>query len=238
MSLLFKRITRPIGPVSLSLLVLTWFVLTAGCGGSKENPKPGKQEKAKTDVKKGGGQLDKWGEAQFKQLMNLTVDGFDSVPGGRASKGQATFYLQGKEKNQQGRYPFVMITVANCFGCGMQPMEKTAWEKKKDNLMMMLPKIHKENPALVFEIDELDIDGTRVITIFNLSFVKQESGAAASSGLNLHYNNGKRMVTLMISSRKKPFSMAKSLDELKQQYSKAEYIAVARQIFKVLGPKI
>jgi hypothetical protein len=206
----------------------------AGCGSSEEDEK----EALKKALEKKYKPQSAYTEKEFKALAALTVEGFNTLQGSKGTKHSTMLMLEGTGKNDSNMYPFVMVNVANCFACDQQKMDKAVWLKRKDNLMSMLPRAHKENPDLIFEIDEMVIDGTKVITVYDCSFIKTEKSTASSHGFKLFYNNGKIMMTITVSARSKPFSMAKNLEELKNRFTREEMKAAAEKVFKALKAKI
>ena len=226
-------ITRNILPIA----VLFFFALTVfsgGCGDSSQDS----TEKLKEEIKTIYKPQTRYSEKEFKELAAVKVEGFKTLASSKGTRSNAMMFLESQEKNTSNMFASVMVSINNCFGCDMQKMDKDVWIKRKANLLLMLPRIHKENPDLVFEIDEMTIDSTRVITVYDLSYIKQERSTASSHSLQLFYNNGKIMLNITVSGRSRPFSMSKSLEELKTRFTKDEMKAAARKVFSALKAKI
>ena len=178
-------------------------------------------------VETGPTRMDK---ARVEKLVETEVEGFErghtNVMGSLA-----TIFYTATEANAHGRTANVQLTVGGCTGC--LPMEAAAFEGRKENLMMMLSKAHKENPDLVFEIAEADFDGRKVIFTHSLSYVERttEHGTSrsTSNGVNVFHNNGVNQLLLQVSGRGK--GMASSIDELRTQFTREEMLAAARKVF-------
>ncbi len=220
-----------------SIGVLFFFVLlvfTAGCGDSSKDSTERLKEEIKAKYKPQSG----YAEKEFKELAALEVEGFNTLPGSKGTKSNAIMYLESLDKNTNGMFASVMVSITNCFACNMQKMDKDVWIKRKANLLMMLPRIHNKNPDLVFEIDEMTVAGTRVITVYDLSYIKRERSTASAHSFKIFYNNGKIMLTIAVSGKSKPFSMAKSVEELKTRFTREEMKMAARKVFEAIKTKI
>jgi len=196
---------------------------------AKKETTPTKESKTEAPIK--------FTEKEFNEFAQMKIEGFNTLPHSKGSAMNAMLYLEGIKENDKGVFPSAMVSIMGCIGCAQQKMDKEVWRGRKDNLMMMLPSTHKNNPDLVFDIDEMDIDGTKVITQYGLSFVKTENSKASMHELDIFYNNGVNMMNIKVSGKHKQFKMAESLDELKTEFTRAEMEAAAKSVFKALNAK-
>lgn len=115
-----------------------------------------------------------------------------------------------------------MMTIGPCAFC--QKMVLADWQKN-DNLKSMLPRIHIDNPAAVWEVGELDLGGKKGIYTYSLSLV----GNASSNGLTVYYNNGTNNIMMVMYAHNGP--SATKPEELSAWASKDDFIAAAKQLF-------
>ena len=115
-----------------------------------------------------------------------------------------------------------MITIGPCAFC--QKLVLADWQKN-DNLKSMLPRIHIDNPAAVWDVGELDLGGKKGIYTYSLSLV----GNASSNGLTVYYNNGTNNIMMMMYAHGGP--SATKPEELSAWASKDDFIAAAKQLF-------
>ncbi len=171
---------------------------------------------------------------RFAELSKTEVPGFTRTSE-RSSKSNATMTYEGKDPNAQGWHPSATVLVEHCVFCSK--MDLAEW-RANPNLKKLLSSAHAENPALVFQVDEIDLGGRKGIAIYKESFVetKNESGTSRSTayGLQVWWNDGTHQVMIEVSPRGKP--MAGSLEELRASLSRAEMEAAARALFAPLAP--
>jgi len=170
-------------------------------------------------------------EAQANELVKTEVPGFEvSMPNVMGSF--ASMWLQGTEANAGGFVASAQVSIQECMAC--QPMKLDVWQKNAENLKAMLPRIHIDNPALVWEMFEIPLDDTHTaIGVYSASMVKEENSKASALGLDVFYNDGTNMMTIQVSARPKeggPGS-ADDLAGLQAQMTKDEFVAAAKKIF-------
>lgn len=215
------------------LLVATFVFAMSACGGKKSDKDKGDQTPAahKDKGDKGGGA--EFDEAKVKELSELDVPGFKRIEGGQPMKGMAMPNYEQETANDNGRKAFVMVNAQKCMMC--QPMDLAKW-KANENLKAMLPSIHKNNPNLVWDVEEIEAGGVKAISVYERSFVKDDKTTATSNGMTVYYNNGKNMLTIQISVRGGP--PAKDEAELETLYPKDQMVAVAKTFLAAFAPKI
>lgn len=231
---------------SLSIaFALPLALALAACGddsgyGSKKNPPTGgpqtptsggMTETAPTPAVAGKAQM---APEKLAELSKTEVAGFQRTSE-RSSKSSATMTYEGTTPNAQGWHPFATVMVEHCVFCSK--MDLATW-RANPNLKKLLSSAHAENPALVFQVDEIDLGGRKGIAIYKESFVetKNASGTSKSTayGLQVWFNDGTHQVMIEISPRGKP--MASSVEELRASMSRAEMEAAARALFAPLAP--
>ncbi len=228
-----------------SLLLIAIFALTttASCGDKKENEgsnkktgggilaKKDQKAPANRGSKKGGGKrLD---EAAATALLGVTVPGFTQTTK-VVRKNMAQISYKSEKPNAQGKSIGLFIMAQPCVMC--RKLDLAKW-KANENLKMMLPKAHKDNPELVWEVESLEAGGVTGIYTYRLSFTKGADGKRKSSshGVTLYYNNGTNMVTVMVTGKR---VFAKSLDELKTLITKEELVAAAKAALGAFATKL
>ncbi len=148
----------------------------------------------------------------------------------RSGKSNAVVTFEGKTPNAQGFRPTVQVIVEHCMFC--TKLDVATW-RTNPNLKRTLSTVHLENPALVFEVDALDLGGRTGIGVYKESFVtkKTATGTTRSSahGLQAWFNDGVHQVILEVSTRGP--GLPDSLEEMRQSMGRAEMEAAARAVF-------
>lgn len=221
---------------------LTWLLiavfalsLSAACGGKKEDKggkKTGTAEQGGGGDKKGGGaEID---EAKAKELATIDVPGFTRTSD-RATKTMAMPSYDAEAAKENGKKAHVDVMAQGCVAC--MPLDVEKW-KANENLKSMLPKIHKDNPDLVWEVEEIEAGGVKGIAIYKRSFSASEDGKTkgAAHGVQVHYHNGVNQLVLTVSAR--GGGMASSAEELAAEFTKEEFLDAAKKFLAAFGPKI
>lgn len=148
----------------------------------------------------------------------------------RSGKSNAVVTFEGTTANARGFRPTVQVIVEHCMFC--TKLDVATW-RANPNLKRTLSTVHLENPALVFEVDALDLGGRTGIGVYKESFVatKNATGTTRSSahGLQAWFNDGVHQVMLEVSTRGP--GLPDSLEEMRQSMSRAEMEAAARAVF-------
>jgi len=218
-------------------LLIAAFALTmsAACGGKKDDKggkKAGTAAKGDKAGKKGGGA--KIDEARAKELAVIDVAGF--VRGGdRATKTMAMPSYDAEAANEKGKKIHVDVMAQGCMMC--MPLDVDKW-KSNENLKSMLPKIHKDNPDLVWEVEGIEAAGLKGISIYKRSFASSNEGKSRGTahGIQVHYHNGVNQLVLTVSAR--GGGMADSTEALAAEVSKDEFMAAAKKFLEAFGPKL
>lgn len=219
------------------LLIAVFAVsLAAACGGKKEE----KGEKKTGTAEKGGGGEQKGGggatidEAKAKELAALDVPGFKRISD-RATKTMAMPSFEAEAANDKGKKAYVDVIAQGCVAC--MPLDVDKW-KANENLKSMLPRIHIDNPELVWDVEAIEADGTKGIAIYKRSFVASEDGKSkgAAHGVQVHYHNGVNQLVVTVSAR--GGSMANSAEELAAEFTKEEFLDAAKKFLAAFGPKL
>ncbi len=166
---------------------------------------------------------------RLAELSKTEIAGFQRTSE-RASKSNAMMTYEGTTPNAQGYRPTATVIIEPCAFCAR--MDLAEW-RANPNLKRMLSSAHLENPALVFQVDELDLGGRKAIAVYKESFVetKTASGTSRSTahGLDVWFNDGVHQVLIQVSPRGK--TRAGSAEELRASLSRAEMEAAARALF-------
>ncbi len=224
------------GRLALLLVVGLSVGLSAACSGGKQDEGSGNSrrtavERGRSEGKGGGAAID---EARARELSSIDVPGFTRTSS-RATKTMALPSYEADTAAASGKRAHVDVMAQACVAC--LPMDVDKW-RANDNLKSSLPKIHKENPNLVWEVAEIEAGGIEAISIYKLSFASTDDGKSrgAAHGVRVHYNNGVNQLMLTVSAR--GGSMASSAEELAAQFSKEEFMAVAKKFLAAFGPRI
>lgn len=166
---------------------------------------------------------------QLAALSTRDVPGFRRTSQ-RSGKSNAVVTFEGTTPNAQGFRPTVQVIVEHCAFCAKIDVE--AW-RANPNLRRTLSTVHLENPALVFEVDALDLGGRAGIGVYKESFVakKTATGTTRSSahGLQAWFNDGVHQVMLEVATRGP--GLPDSLEALRESMGRAEMEAAARAVF-------
>lgn len=171
---------------------------------------------------------------RLAELSKTEVAGFKRTSE-RSSKANANMTFEGTTPNAQGFHPFAMVLLEHCVFCSK--LDLAEW-RANPNLKRMLATAHVENPALVFQVDEIDLGGRKGIAIYKESFVetKNASGTSksASHGLQVWFNDGAHQVMIEVSPR--GAEMPGSLEALRTSMSRAEMETAAKALFAAFAP--
>ena len=211
------------------LLVTTLTLALAACGGEKKDSDKGGKTGSGDKGDKGGGEID---EAKAAALNKLDVPGFKRLEGGMVMKGMANPVYEQETANATGNKAVVMVNAQPCMMC--VPLTVAEW-KANENLKSMLPRIHIDNPKLIWEVEEIEAGGKKGISIYHFSFVAEESGKATAHGLMVQYHNGVNQLALRISGRG---TWPETEEDLKAAYTKDEMMAVAKTFLAAFAAKI
>lgn len=166
---------------------------------------------------------------QLAGLANRDVPGFRRTSQ-RSGKSNAVVTFEGTTPNAQGFRPVVQVVLEHCTFCAA--LDVATW-RANDNLRRTLSSVHLENPALVFEVDALDLLGHAGIGVWKESFVetKRASGTTRSSahGLAAWFNDGVHQLMIDVSARGP--ALPGSLEELRRSMGRDEMEAAARAVF-------
>ena len=210
--------------------------LPVACSGEKTKAggerSSGARQKGPTD--RGGDAVAAIDEVRAKELASIDVPEFTRTSS-RATKTMALPSYQADAAFASGKRAHVDVMAQACVAC--MPMDVDKW-RANENLKSSLPKIHKENPNLVWEVEEIEAGGIEAISIYKLSFASTDEGRSrgAAHGVRVHYNNGVNQLMLTVSAR--GGRLANSAEELAAQFSKEEFMAVAKKFLAVFGPRI
>ncbi|MBL9085863.1 MAG: hypothetical protein JNM10_01860 [Planctomycetia bacterium] len=166
---------------------------------------------------------------QLAALATREVPGFRRTSQ-RSGKSNAVVTFEGTTANARGFRPTVQVIVEHCMFCAK--LDVAAW-RANEHLKRTLSTVHLENPALVFEVDALDLGGRTGIGVYKESFVatKNATGTTRSSahGLQAWFNDGTHQAMLEVSARGP--ALPDSLEAVRESMSRAEMEAAARAVF-------
>jgi len=173
-------------------------------------------------------------EARARELASIDVPGFRRI-GDRATRTMAMPSYEAEVADDNGKRAHVDVVAKSCVGC--LPMDVHKW-RVNENLKSVLPKIHKDNPDLVWEVEGIEAGGLEGISIYERSFVTADAPKPGDSrhGVIVHYNNGVNQLTLTVTLR--GGAPANSAAELAAEISKEALEEVARKFLAVFGPKL
>ena len=209
---------------SFALPVLLLASLLLSCG-KKAGEEPGGGGGAAPGGPPAAAPARKLTPEQLQGLAGIDIDGFERRSG-QVAHGKAQVVYQSREANASGVKASVWLAVGPCSLCF--EMELAEWRARADNLKRDLPRVHIDNPALVFDIDEREVAGKKLVTIYSLSFVEQERSDGRKNPLSSHrlvafHHDGVNEITLRISGR--ATRSPSSLEELRTRFTKEEMLA-------------
>jgi len=214
----------------LSIASVVALVCALGCSKKdKDNSKKNTNNKtgATTGTSKGSG----FTAETYKQMATAKIDGYQLDRGAMANKTMVRVGYKGNA-NAAGYLPYVTLMIMKCpIRCMDLSVDKV---KANQTLKSALPKVHKDNPKLVWEVDPIDFGGGKKgVSIYSRSFIKTgKGGTAAAHGLKAIYHNGTYMIQIEVVPRgAKGFKMPKDEAEQKAQMSKADMVTTAKAIF-------
>lgn len=110
------------------------------------------------------------------------------------------------------------------------------FKKNEENLKAMMSNAIKNDPNTVLEIAEAQLAGRKVMTVYSYGFVSDGGSRQSNHALNVFWNDGKNMVTLMLSERS--FTEAKTFDEYKASLKREPMMKGAEQLLKAFEGKL
>lgn len=234
---------------ALALTVALTFALTA-CGEKKaEEKKEEKQEEKKEEKKEAkkdeappepaAPPKPSFSEDQLKAFAVMDVPGFKRSMDGQIAMGNVAPMYVSEAKNEQGAKIEVMTAVGNCVMCVENTAAKFAEDRDKTPERMWMSKAMLENPDLVWEFGEMELDGRKLVTVHILSYVENKTDMGTSrSGthqFSVHWNDGGRQIRAMASGKS---VFPKSLEELQTKITEEELKAGALEVFKAFAAKL
>ncbi len=162
------------------------------------------------------------------------IDGFVRVRG-NVSRGVASAYYEADSANDQGVTISVMVSAKRCAIC--RETNADEWREDRSSLLSRLPRVHAENPDLVFEIDEISVAGKTAIVTYERSYLANTRATSTAHALTLYYNNRVNQVVLFVSATGINSTIASSAD-LEAALSKDEMAAAAESIFAEIAPSL
>lgn len=199
-----------------------------GAGGAEASAPAAK--KAKADDGK------RFDNPKLLAIAKTQIEGFEAVEGmgaGKPMMGQIV-YRYSTPKDDKGVKVDAQVISGACNAGACQELSLAAFEKRKDALphTMMFTGGMKENPKLVHELAELDIDGKKTITAHVFSYSERKVGGGTSrSGthrLIVYYHDGSNHLQIQMSVSGGSLSTEESF---KGARSKDDLIAAAKKVF-------
>jgi hypothetical protein len=166
----------------------------------------------------------------LKKLGTLDVPGFDRTEDGMPASGGVSPVYISKKANASGVKIEAWVHIGNCIAECLE-FSKESIEAKKNMLpeWMTLSMPHRENPKLVYEIGEDEVDKTKVITTYLSSYVKGQDPSGKHS-LALYFNEGVRQLRVTVNAQN---LSAESEEDFKAKLTKDELTAAAKQVFEI-----
>jgi hypothetical protein len=176
----------------IGILAAAAALALAGCGDKKDEGGGAADPGGAAD--QGGGAGKAIDEATAAAISETRIEGFEAQAS-PPQKTSATVYYTAKDKLESGQQLKVSATVQKCVMC--QKMDLAAW-KANENLKSMLSKASKEDPELVWEVEEVDLGGKKGIYTYALAYNVSEDGKSRSgtNGYNIWYNDGINQIWL------------------------------------------
>lgn len=200
---------------------ITWFlalsliaaVALAGCGDDDDD---------------GGESNGPWSQADLERLRASTVPGYTS-DGGRML-GTVAVVDYASPEDADGTSLHVTVRLDDCDPFSCYDLATPIGPTELDNLKSNLPRVHIDNPDLVFQHGRFELaPGYEGFSFYSRSFVKTEGGRSSAHGLDVIYHDGQNNIGLKVFARGQgsPESEADLLAEMTEQ----EAGAAAREVF-------
>ncbi|MFH1532384.1 MAG: hypothetical protein ABIK09_16795 [Pseudomonadota bacterium] len=232
---------------ALALTVALTFALTS-CGDKKEGEKKEGEKKAeKKEATEDDGPPTKptappkptFTDDQLKAAATLDIPGFKRTMDGQIAMGNVAPMYVTEAKNEQGASVEVMTAIGNCIMCTENTAASFAESRDTTPERMWMSSAMLENPDLVWDFGEMDLDGRKLVTVHILSYVENTTDMGTSrSGshqFSIHWNDGGRQIRAMANGKG---VFPKSLDELKTKVTEEELKATALTVFKALAANL
>lgn len=144
--------------------------------------------------------------------------------------GEDDYTFVAKAPNSNGTTFDATVYAGVCESCS--PMDVAVW-RADPSLNKSTDPRHRENPAMVFDVYELDLSGKKGIAIFKESFLEWTTPGGGRStsviqSLEVDVNDGKKRVYVYVHARSPD---ARSAEALRKRASKADFEVVAKTIF-------
>lgn len=186
----------------ISILAAAAALALAGCGDKKDGGDKGgggeaTGEPAGGETAGGGKAID---EAAAKAISETQIEGFE-VQALPPKKDSAAVYYTTTEALESGQKIKVSAHLTKCMMC--QKMDLAAWQAN-ENLKGTLSKAAKEDPELVWEVEEVDLGGKTGIYTYKLAYseLEPEGGGKSRMASNSHmiwHNDGTNEIMMDIS---------------------------------------
>jgi hypothetical protein len=163
------------------------------------------------------------------------IDGFVRVRG-TVARGIASAYYEADTANESGVTASVMVSAKRCAIC--RAMDASEWRDDRNALLSRLPRVHAENPELVFEIEDLSVAGKSAVVTYERSYLTNTRAAPIAHALTLYYNNGVNQVVLFVSPTGIDTSSITSSADLEKALPKEAMAAAADRVFAELAPSL
>lgn len=181
------------------------LLAVAGCGEKKENSGAGAAEDSKGGQATGDKAGDKAGsgkaidQAKAEEIAKVQIEGFETQAMPARNTSVTVSFKSNEPAIPDGEKLAITANVGKCQFC--QKMDLETW-KANPNLKSLLSKSSLEDPDLVYEIDEVDMGGTKAIYTYALAFSSSETegGGKTRGGVNsynIFYNNGVNQLHLI-----------------------------------------
>ncbi len=200
-----------------------------GKGGDGKGAGDGKGG-GKGDGKGGGGGKGKG--VDLDALTQIKPEGWTI----QTTKGRETISFNG-EAEIDGLKVGVLGQAGACEMAMLCPkLDPAEFKKNEDNLKSMMSNVLKEDPNTVLEIAEAEVAGRKVIKVYSYGFVSNGGSRQSNHALNVFWNDGKNMITLMLSDR--VFTQATTFEEYKAGLKREPMDKGAEQLMKAFEGKL
>src|SRR5262245_56509646 len=171
-------------------------------------------------------------------LAKTDVAGF-ARKGDRATSAAATPWYEALEANATGWRVVAVVTFRPCAQC--KPLDLATWRGHEQELRGVLPDAHRADPALVFDLFEVDLGSRLGIALEKRSVLagREGSGDASSvvDGLSVFFNDGRDEIVLDLTARGPADApAATSVADLVARVPRADYVRAARAVFAAFEP--
>jgi hypothetical protein len=219
-------------------LVLGVAAFGAGCGDDDAEPPAATGPASPPPPPPPGGDPRLTPSPRLEEIARTEVPGFERR-GERATAAAATPWYEAVAETSPGWRVVAVVTFGPCDPC--KPLDVATWQRHEADLRGVLPAEHRADPALVFDLFEVDLEGRRGIALYKRSLLAARGdgvtdAASVVHGLTAWWNDGRDEVSIDLTVRGPKDAPARTTADLDARASRFDLVRAAQEVFAAFAP--